>query len=326
MHLSMHAEILQCLNRRPNAGERRLTDVFDKDILRCGGAALHTVKHHDIGTGLHSQCSVIIGTCAADFDIDRLLPVSELAQFKNLDFEIVRPGPVRMPAGRTLVDALGQRAHCGDAVRNLLAEQHTAATGLGALSDHNFDRVGTAQVARVHAVAGRQILIHENLRMAALFLCHAAVACRGRRAGERRATPERFLGIGRERAKTHASDSDWNFKLDRLFGKAGSKRHRSVAAFTIAFERITRNGSTEKQQIVEMRHPALRASAADIVNPGSCRAADFGQRVVVECRGLARRGRRILIAHNPPSSICVGIVDVEIIELSGGAIAFELVR
>ena len=36
----------------------------------------------------------------------------------------------------------GQRAHLGDAVGDLLAEQHAAAAGLGALADHDLDRVG----------------------------------------------------------------------------------------------------------------------------------------------------------------------------------------
>ena len=37
---------------------------------------------------------------------------------------------------------LRQRAHLGDAIGNLLAEQHAAAAGLGALPDHDLDRVG----------------------------------------------------------------------------------------------------------------------------------------------------------------------------------------
>ena len=57
-----------------------------------------------------------------------------------------------------------QRAHLGDALRDLLAEQHAAAAGLGALADHDLDRVGFAKIVRVHAVARRQHLIDESLR------------------------------------------------------------------------------------------------------------------------------------------------------------------
>ncbi len=93
-----------------------------------------------------ASADVVIGPRAADLDVDRLLPVGDLAQLEDLDLEVVRAGPVGMAAGGALVDALGQRAHVGDAVGDLLAEQHAAAAGLGALADHDLDRVGLAQV------------------------------------------------------------------------------------------------------------------------------------------------------------------------------------
>jgi hypothetical protein len=71
----------------------------------------------------------------------------------DLDLEIVRARPVRVAAGGTLVDALGQAAHLRDAIGNLLAEEHAAAAGLGALADNHFNGVRLAQVVRVHAVA-----------------------------------------------------------------------------------------------------------------------------------------------------------------------------
>ena len=70
-----------------------------------------------------------------------------------------------MPAGRALVDAFGQRAHLGDALGDLLAQQHAAAAGLGALPDHDLDRVGLAQLVRLHAVARGQHLIDQHLGM-----------------------------------------------------------------------------------------------------------------------------------------------------------------
>ena len=78
-----------------------------------------------------------------------------------------------------------QRAHLGDALGDLLAEQHAAAAGLGALADHHLDGVGLAQIVRVHAVARGQHLVDEQLRMLALLRRHAAVAGRGRGAGVR---------------------------------------------------------------------------------------------------------------------------------------------
>ena len=74
LHLAMHAEILQRLHRRTNAGEDRQADVLDEDFLRGGGAALHAVQHHDIGAGLHRECHVIVRTRAANLHVDRLFP------------------------------------------------------------------------------------------------------------------------------------------------------------------------------------------------------------------------------------------------------------
>ena len=187
LHLAVHAEVLQRLHGRADAGQRRLADMLDEHLLRRRGAALHAVDHDDVGAGLDRERDVVIGPRAADLDVDRLLPVGDLAQLEDLDLEIVGTGPVGMAAGRALVDALGQRAHLGDAVGDLLAEQHAAAAGLGALADDDLDGVGLAQIVGVHAVARRQILIDERLRLAALLGRHAAVAGRGRGAGERRA-------------------------------------------------------------------------------------------------------------------------------------------
>ena len=112
-----------------------------------------------------------------------------------------------MPRGAPLVDALRQVAHLGDAVRDLVAEEHPAAAGLRALPDHDLDRVRAAQVVRVHAVARGEQLVDERLRVLALLVRHAAVAGRRRRADLGRAATERLLGGCRERAEAHARRS-----------------------------------------------------------------------------------------------------------------------
>src|SRR3972149_650555 len=82
-------------------------------------------------------------------------------------------------AAGTLVDAFRQRAHCRNAFRNFLTEEHAAATGLGALANDDFNGVGPAQIVGVHTVAGGEILIDQRLGMSAFFLRHATVAgCR----------------------------------------------------------------------------------------------------------------------------------------------------
>ena len=278
--------------------------------------------HDDVGAGLHRERHVVVGPRAADLDVDRLFPVGDLAQLQDLDFEIVGAGPVGMTAGRALVDALRQRAHLGDAVGDLLAEQHAAAAGLGALADDDLDGIGLAQIVGVHAVARRQILIDQRLRLAALFRRHAAVAGGRRRAGDRRAAAERFLGLAGQRAEAHAGDGDRDLQLDRLLGEARAERDVGRALLAIAFERIARDRGAEEQEVVEVRHLALGAAAADVVDAGRGGAADFRQRVVVEGGGLARRGRRVVIR----SSVRVRVVDVEVVELARRAVALELLR
>ena len=133
--------------------------MLDEDFLRRRRAALHAVDDDDVGTGLHGEGDIIVGARAADLDVDRLLPIGDLAQLDDLDLEVVGAGPIGVTAGRTLIDALRQSAHLGDAVGDFLAQQHAAAAWLGALPDDDFDGVGLAQVVGVHAVAGRQILV-----------------------------------------------------------------------------------------------------------------------------------------------------------------------
>ena len=99
LHLAVHAEILQRLHGRADRGERRDADMLDEHVLRRRGAALHAVEHHHVGAGLHGERRVVIGPRGADLDVDRLLPVGDLAQLVDLDLEIVRAGPVRMAAG-----------------------------------------------------------------------------------------------------------------------------------------------------------------------------------------------------------------------------------
>ena len=183
----------------------------------------------------------------------------------------------------------GQVAHLGDALGDLLAQQHAAAARLGALADHDLDRVGAAQIVRVHAVARRQILIDEDLRMAALLLR----SCRRRRLcvevpGQRRAAAERFLGRRRQRAEAHAGDRDRNFQSIGLFAKRAPST-TSVAAFlAVALQRIARHRGAEEQQIVEMRQLALGAAAANVVDAGRRGAPDFATSVaskVADLRG-----------------------------------------
>jgi hypothetical protein len=77
--------------------------------------------------------------------------------------------------------------------------------------------------------------------------------------------------------------------MDRLLGEAGAEHHVGTAFLAVAFERIARDRGAEEQQVVEMRHPALGAGAADVIDAGLRRAMDLGHRVRIESRRPARR-------------------------------------
>ena len=70
------------------------------------------------------------------------------------------------------------------------------ANRLGTLADDDFDRIGLAQVIRIHAVARGQVLVDEVLGLATLFRRHAAIARRRGGARHRSAATQGFLGLG----------------------------------------------------------------------------------------------------------------------------------
>ena len=177
---AMHPELLQRVDGEAHGRQRRDPDVLDEDVLRGGGPALHAVEHDHVRARLDRKRDVEVRARRADLDEDRLLPVGDLAQLLDLDLQVVGPRPVGMTAGAALVDARRQVAHLRDPIGDLLAEQDAAPAGLGALADHDLDRVRAPQVVGVHPVARGQQLVDERLRRRPLLGRHAAVA--GRRA------------------------------------------------------------------------------------------------------------------------------------------------
>ena len=193
----MHIQLVECFHRLAHGWQGRNPHVLDEHILGRARAALHPVEHHHVSTSLDRQERVVVGPRRADLDVDRHLPVGDLAQLDYFDRQIVRAGPVGMAAGRALVDVLGQSPHLGDAVADLLAQQHPAAAGLGPLAEYHLDSIGLAQVVGVHAVARGQQLIDQNPRLFALLRGHPAVAGRGTRAHFAGTAAERLFGLRR---------------------------------------------------------------------------------------------------------------------------------
>ena len=127
--------------------------MLDEHLLRRRSSALHTIQHDGVGTSFYGERSVVIRTRCAHFDVDRLLPVGDLAQLMDLDLQIIRPGPIRVAAGRALVDPFRQRAHLGNARRDLVAEQHATTSRLRPLANDHLDSVRFSEVVEIHAIA-----------------------------------------------------------------------------------------------------------------------------------------------------------------------------
>ena len=256
--------------------------MLNEHVLRRRGSTLHAVDHDCVGPGLHRQCGVIVGPRRAALDVDRFLPVGDFAQFQNLDRQIVRTRPVRVAAGGTLVDSDRKRAHLGNAFGDLLAEQHSSPARLCALPHDHLDCIRPAEVIRVHAVSGRQVLVDQGGGMPALLIRHSAVAgCCGR-AGLAGAPSQGLLRICGKRAETHSGDRDRNPEPDRIFGVAGTDRYIRPALFAIALKRIPRHGSPLHQEIIETRNWPLCTESADSIEAGPRRLLDVVDGVAVE--------------------------------------------
>ena len=185
--------------------------MFDKDLLGCRGAALHSVDDDDVRPGLDCQHGIEISPGSPYLDVDGFFPIGNLPQFPDLDRQVVRPGPVRVAAGAALVDPFRQVAHLRNPGADLLAQQHAASPRFGALAHHHFNGIRPAQVIRVHPVAGWQQLVNQQFGVFTLFLCHAAVSGSSAGAHFGCATAQCFLCRRRQCAETHAGNRNGYF-------------------------------------------------------------------------------------------------------------------
>jgi hypothetical protein len=288
LHLPVHTELLERVHGQPDGRQRRDADVLDEDVLCRRRPSLHAVHDDDVGARLDRELDVVVRAGGADLDEDRLLPVGDLAQLADLDLEVVGPGPIGMAAGTALVDPLRQVAHLGDAVGDLVPEEHAAPARLRALTDDHLDRIGLAEVVRVHAVARGEELVDEGLRVLPLLRRHPAVA-RGRR-GPHFGGPasKRLLGRGGEGAEAHPGDRDRDAELERALRKPRPQGDVRVAPLAVALERVARDAGAEEEQVVEVGHAPLGAEPADVVDALARGALDLRDDGLVVEVGLAQ--------------------------------------
>src|SRR5207249_11153113 len=91
-----------------------------------------------VGSCLRRHAHIVVDASGAELQLNWNLPVRRLADFLNLEREIVGTEPVGMPRGRALIDAGGQRTHFGDLIGDLLAHQVPAEADLATLPDEEL--------------------------------------------------------------------------------------------------------------------------------------------------------------------------------------------
>ena len=257
LHLAVHAQLLERVHGEPHRGQRRDADVLDEDVLRRRGAALHAVDDDHVRARLHGQLDVVVGARRADLDEDRLLPVGDLAQLADLDLEVVRPGPVGMPATR----CAGRFPSAGRAS----PRRGRRSCGRAACRRRPASRPGRRRPRSRRPGAGRR------------GSCRSGTAAAGRRGSSSARAPPASCRrrpwwstcpprvAPRPSASFAGADSAPKlmpaivigiFSSSGLLREARAERDVGVAALAVALERVARDARAQEEQVVEMRHAA----------------------------------------------------------------------
>src|SRR3984957_13781514 len=168
------AELVDGAPRLADGGDTGNAGVLGGNMGTGAGAAFHRIDVDRVGTALYSHAHVVIDARRTELKLDRDLVIGGFADLFDLERQIVRSEPVRVPGRRALVDAGRQRAHFGDLVRHLLAHEVAAETDLAALADEEFASIGDPQMMRIEPVARLDALIEPAFRIAPLVGDHSA--------------------------------------------------------------------------------------------------------------------------------------------------------
>ena len=106
--LALLAELVDRAARLADRRDARHAGVFGRDMRAGARAAFHGVDVDRIRIALHRHADVVIDARRAELQLDRNLVVGGLADFLDLERQIVGPQPVGMAGRRALVDAGGQ--------------------------------------------------------------------------------------------------------------------------------------------------------------------------------------------------------------------------
>ena len=267
---SISSDEADVLERAPRLGDRRHerdAGLLGGEVRAGAGAALGAVEVDDVRAALGRHAHVVVDARGAQLELDRDLVVGRLADLLDLQRQVVRAQPVRVPRGRALVDADRQRAHLGHLLGDLLAHEVAAEADLAALADEELDRVGQHQVVRVEPVPALDDLVVPLGRQVALGRDHAALARAGRGAGHRGALGQRHLRLDRQRAEAHAGDVDRDVELDRLLREARAEHGLRLALLAVALDDEARQRARQEHEVVPVRDLLEDREAAHAVAP-----------------------------------------------------------
>ena len=167
---------IQRVQRLDDGGDGGNADVFH-DLGAAGpGRALHAVELDEVEAVLDRDLDVVVDAPGAQLDADRQLVAGRLAEFLDLDDQIVGAEDIRVARRRAQVDVGRDAADRGQLRGHLLGHQLAAEAGLGALGDVDLEPVGALHVVDVPAQAPAQALEDELLGGVALGVAHAAFA------------------------------------------------------------------------------------------------------------------------------------------------------
>ena len=79
LHLPVHVQFNESIDRGTYRREGRDTHVLDEDILGSRGTALHPINHHHVCPCFYRERRVVVGACRSHLYKDGLLPASQFA-------------------------------------------------------------------------------------------------------------------------------------------------------------------------------------------------------------------------------------------------------
>ena len=249
--LAALAQIINRFSRLTDRRDARHAGIFGGKVRTSSGAAFHTVDVNGIRIAFYCHPHVVIDSRRTQFQLYRNLPIRGFANFLDLQRQIIRTQPIRMPCRRPLVDTRRQRPHIGHLVGHFLAHQVTTQTNLTTLANKEFTAIRQDKVVRVEAIARLNALIEPLGRVTALIRDHTPLARARCRTGHSSSTGERRFGFVGQSPEAHPRHIDRNIQFQGAF-RARANHRLGFTFLAIPFDHEPRQRARQKGQIIPM--------------------------------------------------------------------------